>query len=154
MTRSLLLLAACVLLASCAQWQDFSAPDVSLVDLKIRQARLLETDADLIIRVANPNPEPMVVRGGEYRLQLDGRDVGKGLSPSLLSIGPYESVLDTVPAHLSNPRLLARALSMVDKELFAYRMKSALRVEMPYGRRKVRSESEGELDMKKPPRDW
>jgi LEA14-like dessication related protein len=143
----LLALTLPLLLCSCTRWQEFVPPELEIQDLRLADATLLETTAELRVRLANENPEPMEIQGAAYRLELDGQEVGSGRSPTHLTLPPFESATDRVELHVSNVRLAWRLRNLATVAELACRLRGRVQVEMPYGKRTVTVERATQLEL-------
>lgn len=92
-----------LLLSACAGFgvRDDSVR-VTVSDIRIVEATLLEQVYQVTLRVQNRTAEPLDLRGGSFDLELDGRDFGSGVTDQPL----------TVPAY-SDARLEVRMISTV-----------------------------------------
>ncbi|HEY8552965.1 MAG TPA: LEA type 2 family protein [Burkholderiales bacterium] len=92
-TEPLILLLALVL-AGCASAPGTPAPPlVHLSDLRVKDVRLFEQRYTLVLRLENPNPAELPVRGMAYRVLLNDVEVGGGTSRTELVIPPYGEAL-------------------------------------------------------------
>ncbi len=122
-------------------------PDVTLVDLEFTDLTLFETSGVFTVRLANENPEPLVVDGGVYNLYLGGSKVGKGLSDHRIEVPALGTATDEVELHLNNLAIAGQVRSLWESKVFDYRLQGRVYVETGYGRRKLRIESEGRFDL-------
>lgn len=104
-----LLSALALALGGCALLRDgLEAPGVSLVEIRPLQMGVLEQRFAVKLRVQNANAVPLPISGLRYRLEVDGRDFGRGVSSRALRIPAYgEEVVEL--------ELSTNMLSMLDK---------------------------------------
>ncbi|MCP3958081.1 MAG: LEA type 2 family protein [bacterium] len=139
------LLLALILLTGCASL-GLVEPDVTLVNLKFTDLTVFETSGIFIVRLANENPEPLVVEGGVYNLYLGGFRIGKGLSDHHIEVPALGTAIDEVELHMSNLAIATQLRSILDSGIVDYRIKAKVYVDRGYGRRKVTVEHEGRFD--------
>ena len=85
--KSLPILAVLALaVAGCATVESFTAPDVTLVDVKFEDLNLFETSGTFTVRLSNENPDPLAVDGAVYKLYLGGQKVGRALSDARIEV--------------------------------------------------------------------
>jgi LEA14-like dessication related protein len=72
--------AALPLLSGCAALPKLEAPRLSLVSLKLQSADIFSQRLQLRMRVQNPNARELPVEGISYRVELDGAELGQGLT--------------------------------------------------------------------------
>lgn len=142
-TRMLAGLAPLMLLCGCAMLDSTVPPEVSLVDLRFENLSLFETTAVFTLRVANENPFPVTVDGGVYKLALNGRNVGKGLSNARLDVPRLASTTDQVTVHIGNLSLLLSAMDLGQQSEVAYSVSSTLYVRDESGAHRLRSSKSG-----------
>ncbi len=122
------------LLGGCAALQqEFDAPDVSLVNLQVVDASLLEQTYAVTLRVANPNALAIPVKGLSYSLKLAGEDFATGLTPNAFSVPAYGEELIEVRLStnlLSSLRHLAEWLSEDNSEL-DYELGGKVNIDLP-----------------------
>lgn len=69
-------------------------PRVSLVGLNLLSVELFEQRYQVRLRLKNPNPETLEVRGIDFQLTLNGKDFADGVSNQPLDVAGYgEQVL-------------------------------------------------------------
>lgn len=85
---------ACALLAAlasgCATTAKYRDPvRVTVSDIQIVEATLLEQLYTVTLRVQNPNEHAMTVRGGSFDLRINGQDFGHGVSDSNVAVPAF-----------------------------------------------------------------
>ena len=68
------------LLAGCAALPKLEAPRLSVVSVKLQSADLFSQKLQLRMRVQNPNTRELPIQGIDYRVELDGAELGQGLT--------------------------------------------------------------------------
>jgi LEA14-like dessication related protein len=81
---------------------------VQLGQIALTQFSLLESAARAEVTVRNPLSFPVKLAGAEYRLEIDGREVGAGTAPGTL-LRPNQSTTLNLPIDLDHGQLLAAA---------------------------------------------
>ena len=81
-TRRWILAAAATLplLAGCAALPKLEAPRLSVVSLKMQSADIFSQRLQLRMRVQNPNPRELPIQGIDYRVEVDGAELGQGMT--------------------------------------------------------------------------
>lgn len=87
---------AVLFLGGCATpSQPLEPPIVNLTDLRLQDAQLFEQRYALALRVQNPNPYELPIRGMAYRVLLNNVELGRGASREVVTIPPYgETVIE------------------------------------------------------------
>lgn len=67
-------------LSGCAVLPKLEAPDLSVVSMKMQTADLFSQRLQLRMRVQNPNDRELPIKGISYRVEVDGAELGKGLT--------------------------------------------------------------------------
>ena len=122
-------------------------PEVTLVDLEFTDLTLFETSGVFTVRLANENPEPLVIEGGVYNLYLGGWKIGKGLSDQQIEVPALGTATDSVELHMNNLAIAAQLRSIWDTGVFDYRIKAKIYVDRGYGRRTLTIENEGRFEL-------
>lgn len=79
--RSLSLLLVAVALSGCALIVPrLQTPRLSIVDIQVRKANLLEQDLRVRMRVDNPNDRSLPIKGLSYTVFLGGQEFATGVS--------------------------------------------------------------------------
>jgi hypothetical protein len=102
---------------------------------------------EITLRVLNPNPEPLRLRGAVYSVRLEGRRLIEGVANDLPEIEGYGEGRITLTAGvdvLGGMRLLAELMSQ-PRDRFEYRLTARLD---PAGfARDIRIEEVGQIDL-------
>jgi LEA14-like dessication related protein len=80
LSRRLMLAAAVTLplLSGCAALPQLEAPRLSVISLKMQSADIFSQRLQLRMRVQNPNSRALPVQGIDYRVEVDGAELGQG----------------------------------------------------------------------------
>ena len=145
--RNALLAGLLLLVAGCVSTEPMLAPEASVSDLRFENLSLFETTAIVTVRVTNENPFPLVCDGAVYKLALNGRNVGKGLTGEALELPRLGTVTCQVPVHIGNLRLLLQGLDALEGNEIRYELKSTLYVAGKLGRRRLKSQVSGVIKL-------
>jgi len=137
-----------LLLGACATRRDAKNIDVSLVDVRFENATVLETTARFTVRIQNASPEPFLMEGGEHKIYLNGRYVGKGLSNTSVVVPRLSSVTQPVEVYLRNLSMASRIRTIIESKSMDYKIKSTLYVRMNNHARTLNVANEGRLDLR------
>ncbi len=95
--RFLIILAVCLTLNGCAGiTYHAQPPQISINNIQLVDAQLLEQRYELTLRVQNTNDFPFFIKGLSYQLDINGSKFAHGVSKQSLDILPYEEKLLTV----------------------------------------------------------
>ena len=79
-----------LLLAGCAGFGGYRDDvRVTVSDIRVLDATVLEQLYDVTLRVQNRSERPLAIRGGSFDLAINGRDFGSGVSDQQLTVPPY-----------------------------------------------------------------
>lgn len=128
--RALLLL-TCAAVAACTGMRPgYETPTVTVNSLRALPAGPNTLpDFEVGLRVINPNPEPLSLRGVAFTVSLDGRDLVKGVGNQLPVIDAYGSGDFKVTASanmLAGIRFLTDLMRSGPKEAFDYELEAKL----------------------------
>jgi LEA14-like dessication related protein len=130
--RSVSLLLVAVALSGCALIVPrLQTPRLSIVDVEVRRANLLEQQLRVRMRVENPNDRSLPVQGLSYTVYLGGQEFATGVSDASFvvpALGPADFDMD-VTANAAGA--LFAVLSKPRGQGIDYRMKG--RVELTHG---------------------
>ena len=148
--RCVLLLLAAILVGACALLPTgLEPPRVSLVNIEPQAMTLFEQRYRVSIRIQNPNPQPLRLRGLSYRLDLNGRELASGVGRSAAEIpGLGEAVVTT--------ELLSSVFALVEQLRLLEASGGALRYSLEgtlhlAGGQRLPFQRRGEIDFRPPP---
>ena len=111
------------------------APDLSILEVQIVKGDLFEQRLKVRMRVQNPNTVGLAVRGITYTIELDGQELGRGLSGSSFFVPPSgEAEFDmNITANLAGTLLKlvdrARKSGGAPPNELAYRLRGEVRLD-------------------------
>jgi LEA14-like dessication related protein len=93
--RQFLTLAAIsILLSGCAGiTYHAEPPQISISNIQLVDAQLLEQRYDLTLRLQNTNDFPLFIKGFSYQLDINGANFAHGVSQKEVQIMPYKEAL-------------------------------------------------------------
>ena len=133
--------------AGCATVESFTAPEVTLVDVRFEDLTVFETSGTFTVRLSNENPDPVFVDGAVYKLYLGGQKVGKALSDARVELPRLGSSTYEVDVYINNVALVTRLVTLGQEKGLDYTIKGKLYVERPYGTRRLRFSRDGRIDL-------
>lgn len=140
-------LAGLVFLASgCASMGKYRDPvRVSVSNIQILEATLLEQLYAVTLRVQNPNDHAMTVRGGSFDLQINGKDFGHGVTDTNVTVPAFSDAKVEVRmvSTLFNMLGLIQGFQEREGEPLSYDISGRLHLEGSFGG--VRFSESGEL---------
>ena len=139
------LVLACLATSGCTTFGTLP-PVVNLANLEITDLTAFETSGEVLIRLANENPEPVTIEGASYRLSINGLRVGQALSNEIVEIPALATAVQRAELTLSNIALLTRVQSVLEQRSFDYEIRGKLYVKSSFGTRRMSVESEGFFD--------
>jgi len=144
-------IAVCLLIgvAGCSTTDPLEEMGVTLTNLKFLDSTVFETSMVATIRVSNPNPEPFEFEGASFKLILDDRKVGTGLAPDAFSVERLGTTTVDVTFHINNATAVFRVIDVLrDQREVNYGIQGSLFVTSSYGRKKLKVNKMGTLDLK------
>jgi LEA14-like dessication related protein len=149
-TASTAVVALCLvsLWSGCATTDALEEMEITLVGLDFTDATLFETTMLADIRVANPNPDPLSFEGASFKLYLDDRKVGTGMVPEPFAVEGLDTTVVRATFHLNNATAAFRIVDVLkDKRAVGYGVIGSLFADSSFGRRKLKVEKMGMLDL-------
>ncbi len=123
--RPVLALAA-LILSACAGAglgeRELEPPLVTLADIQLHGAGLLEQRLGLVLRIRNPNPVDLPLDGLTVRLDIDGEPFATGISNEDVTVGALAEETVTVDAVSATTVLLNQLRRVTGLEEFDYRL--------------------------------
>ncbi|MCU0305699.1 MAG: LEA type 2 family protein [Thermoanaerobaculales bacterium] len=120
-------------LAGCASSGGLVAPAVTLVDLELVDATVFESTFEVAVRIANDNPEPLLVDGLVLSLELDGRGFGKGSTGERFEVPRLGSVVRNVEMRLSHVAIATKIRGVLSSKVVDYAITGKVYVVRPSG---------------------
>lgn len=121
-------------------------PDLHLADLQLEEVSVLESSGKVSLRLVNGNPEPLQVDGLSVTLRLNGRKIGKVLSPERVEVPRLSTVMVDGELHVSHLAVLTLIQDIMESESVDYALSGKLYVLTELGRRGLRVERSGRFD--------
>jgi LEA14-like dessication related protein len=147
-----LVLAVVILVAGCVTTGPVEPPEITLVDLDVVEVTVFETTMAAKVRIANPNPEPLEVQGASFKIILDGRKIGTGMTPDAVTLPRLGSEVVEVAVHVNNASLLLRLKEILEADSVSYGIRGALFVDGSWGTRRLKVQRQGVLELRRGPR--
>lgn len=130
-----MLVAACLWLAACSSLRgDIEPPRVSLNNVQLVNAGLIQQTFRLTLRVQNPNGIPIPIRGMNYAVKLSGNDFASGVTPrsfTLPASGEEMVDIDVTTNILDVGRQLMRILETRQQDI-DYSLSGKVQVDLPF----------------------
>jgi LEA14-like dessication related protein len=141
------LLLILTVLAACASLPPTEPPRVSLSGLEPLDMSLFEQRYRLFLRIQNPNPTALAVRGMSFTLYVNDRELASGVSPDGAEIPAFDEAVVPVAVTSTLFRLYdqLRALESDPGQGLRYRLRGRLHLRgLPGG---LAFDEEGRLDL-------
>jgi len=133
----------------CVSTDPIEPPEVSLVDLGFVDATLFESTLDVRVRIANDNPEPLILDGAVIKLDLDGRNFGKGTIADRIEIPRFSSVVQHLEMHLSHLAVATKIKGVVESKTVDYGISGKVYVVTPSGSvKRLPIDKRGTIDLR------
>ena len=134
----------------CASMGGLEPPAVTLAGVEPSEVSMFETTVLVKLRVSNPNPEPMTLEGASFKLRLEDRKIGQGLSKETVVIDRLDSTLLNVTFHVNNAVALLQLREILQQEAVDYGIRAVLYTRGSWGTKKIKVEKEGRFDLVNP----
>ena len=141
------------LTAGCASLSNLEPPELTLVQVVPVEVTVFETTLDVQLRIANPNPDPITFEGASFKLTLDERKIGRGMTPETVTIDRFATEVVNLTFHVSNASVLLRIQEILESKTVSYGVSGKLYVKLGTGTRKLKVQNTGQIDLNQPPTD-
>lgn len=135
LVRTSFLLLSIALLSACSSLSQLvEAPKVSLANVSLLQANLLEQRYRLTLRVQNPNAVAIPISGINYAVKLAGVDFASGLTPNSFNIPANGEDLVTVDVStnlIDSARQIFNVLRSRPENI-DYQLSGDVKVDLPF----------------------
>ena len=133
----------------CATTDTIAPPDVTLVDLEFVDATIFESTLDVAVRIFNENPEPLILDGAVIKLELEGRNFGKGASSDRIEIPKLDSVVQRLEMHLSHIAVATKLKTVIESKMVNYSITGKVYVITASGRvKRLPIDKQGRIDLR------
>lgn len=124
------LLSAALLLQACASGVPgvIEQPKVSIQNIGLQEISLTQGTAVVTLNVANPNAFPIPLKGIQYGLSLNGRQVASGDQVQEMNIGAHQEVPINIPVRLDFMQLLQLAPEAMKARSLRYDLSGAVKL--------------------------
>ena len=131
----------------CTSLGSLESPEVTLAGVQITEMTVFETTIETKLRIGNPNNEDLTFDGASFKLELDDRKIGRGMTPERHTIPRLSTEVVPVTFHVNNAAAILRIKEILDKQRVTYTVWATLFLERGGGTRKLKSERSGEIDL-------
>lgn len=131
----------------CTSLGSLESPEVTLAGVQITEMTVFETTIETKLRIGNPNNEALTFDGASFKLELDDRKIGRGMTPELHTIPRLSTEVVPVTFHLNNAAAILRIKEILEKQRVTYTVWATLFLERGGGTRKLKSQRSGEIDL-------
>ena len=133
--------------AGCTSMGATEPLEVTLANLRITEVTVFETTLVAKLRITNPNPEPLTIDGGSFKLILDEKKVGMGTASETFTVERLDSAVIDAIFHLNNASALLRLQSILQENEVTYGIRGSLFTQGSFGTKKIKIEKTGRLDL-------
>jgi LEA14-like dessication related protein len=147
-TLAFLALGLSVLLSGCNSVDKSGGISVTVVDLKPLDASLLETQVLMTLRYTSESLNPVGFSGSSHKLYFNGAYIGRAVSHTPLGLPPLSTTTRDVTLVIENAALVKQVLAMQGRATASYRLESVLFLTSGDTDLKVKTDSEGTLDLR------
>lgn len=135
---------------ACTSLGSLEPPAVSLAGVELAEVTVFETTVQVSLRVLNPNPEPIILKGASFKLRLEGYKIGQGVSSEIVTIDRLDSALLNVTFHVNNAVALLQLREILQQEAVDYGLRAILYTQGSWGTKKLKVDKEGRFEFENP----
>jgi hypothetical protein len=133
------------LLAGCATLGPAPSVAVSVTSILPRESTLLETSAEVALRLTNESAQPLALAGSSHKVYVNDTLVGRGVSSERVVVPAFGTAAIKVAVHADNLVLLRKAKEFSELPKLAYRLES--RLHPAEGAGDLKTVATGEIDL-------
>lgn len=134
-----------LLLGGCST-QRIPGPAVSLVNVRVDNVSLLNTEVQCSVRLENRTPEDLVIHGATYAITLNGTELGTGTADDTIELPRLSRHTQTVHFALSNWSFIEKIAALVKAARFEYELTAEFYLDRA-GLRRAHTANRGILDL-------
>ncbi len=135
---------------ACTSLGSLEPPSITLAGVELSEVTMFETTVQVNLRVLNPNPEPITLKGASFKLRLEGYKIGQGVSSEIVTIERLDSALLNVTFHVNNAVALLQLREILQQEAVDYGIRAILYTEGSWGTKKLKVDREGRFEFENP----
>lgn len=136
-----------VILSGCTTPVKPDSVSVTVADVKMADATVMETRVVVSLRFTSESLNPFGFSGSSHKLFFNGQYVGRAVNNQPFGMPPLSTTMQDVTLVLENTALLKQALSMRNNPVVKYRLESVLFSTRGDDDMKLKTSSEGTLDL-------
>jgi len=137
-----------LIITGCTGMEAPEPPELTLANLKFTDVTLFETNATATLRVINPAPEAIEIRGASLKLIVDGHTLGRGVSQAQLHVEGLSTASFDAEFHINNASAVFRLRQIMENRVMDYAIRGKLYLMETSGRqRSVKIDRSGHLDI-------
>jgi LEA14-like dessication related protein len=114
-TRVLVLIASSVI-AGCASLQHSDPLTIGIAGIEPLPGEGLELRLAVTVRIQNPNDAPVEYTGAALSLDLNGRNLARGVTPTVGTVPRYGETVFTVPVTISAFDMMRQVLGFIEAD--------------------------------------
>lgn len=145
-------LAALALLGGCreAARSLFTAPIVTLRDVRVRSVGFTGTSLDVFLGIRNPNPYALTATGATYRLLVDDTtEIGHGTATDTATARAHDSTVVRLPLDVQWNELGAAGAEAITAGSVSYRVIGTVTVATPFGGHAIPIDARGRARLRR-----
>ncbi len=135
-----------LLCAGCSSMGSLEPPDVTLAGVQLTEVTMFETTIETRLRIGNPNNESLTFDGASFKLELEDRKVGRGMTPERFTIPRLSTEVVDVTFHVNNAAAMLRLKQILEQQTVTYSVWATLYLERSTGSKKLKAQKQGEID--------
>jgi LEA14-like dessication related protein len=101
-------------------------PDINLVDLRIKEVRLLETTLVATLKIHNDSNRSFSFDGSSHKIYINGSELGRATSDESITVNKFSSSEYSIPVRIGNISVFRRIQNLIESRNFEYKIDSTL----------------------------
>lgn len=124
-------------------------PRITLAGIQVEEVKVFETVFNIQLRVFNTNDFPIIVKGLDCEMEMNGKPFAMGITSSNIEIPAYGTTVVPVIVYSSVLDVVRGIAGLQDKEKLSYQIKGHLRLSSGvFSPSTIPFKSEGEFSIK------
>ncbi|WP_438479928.1 LEA type 2 family protein [Oleiharenicola lentus] len=145
LSRSVLGMGVVLAFAGCASMVNSEQARLSLINVRPAASTVFETSVELTLRLTNETNQTLQLSGSSHKLELNGSNVGRGVSSESITVPPLGTTTVNVTMYLENLTLLRKFSDVQNLSQVSYQLDSRL---FSTGGRTLPVRTEGTFDLR------